>query len=103
MRAANWPLPPLVPDRVASLLRFPARLASGVIWVYQRTLSPMLVAISPNSGCRFSPTCSCYAREALAEHGFVSGLWLTARRLVKCGPWHPGGEDPRDVAVADPR
>ncbi|HVZ66447.1 MAG TPA: membrane protein insertion efficiency factor YidD [Lacunisphaera sp.] len=83
-----------MPDLVASLLRLPARLASGLIWIYQRTLSPLLVAISPNSGCRFSPTCSCYAREALAEHGLVYGLWLTVRRLVKCGPWHPGGEDP---------
>ncbi|HTL66975.1 MAG TPA: membrane protein insertion efficiency factor YidD [Lacunisphaera sp.] len=79
---------------MSDLVALPARLAGGLIWVYQRTLSPLLVAISPHGGCRFSPTCSCYARDALAEHGLIYGLWLTARRLVKCGPWHPGGEDP---------
>ena len=70
-----------------------ARAASGLIWVYQRTLSPALVALAPNSGCRFSPTCSHYGRQALHEHGFVLGSWLTLRRLSKCGPWHSGGED----------
>lgn len=80
-------------DFPTSLLRLPARAASGLIWIYQRAVSPALTVISPNAGCRFSPTCSHYAREALAEHGFVYGVYLTARRLVKCGPWHPGGED----------
>jgi putative membrane protein insertion efficiency factor len=83
-----------VSDFPTSLFRLPARAASGLIWIYQRAVSPALTVISPNTGCRFSPTCSHYAREALAEHGFVSGLYLTARRLLKCGPWHPGGEDP---------
>ena len=78
----------------ASLLRFPARAASGLIWVYQRTVSPALAALNPACGCRFSPTCSHYGRAALQEHGFLAGSWLTIRRLAKCGPWHPGGEDP---------
>lgn len=72
----------------------PARALSGLIWVYQRTLGPALLAMSPHAGCRFSPSCSHYAREALHVHGLVGGVWLTAVRLVKCGPWHPGGDDP---------
>jgi uncharacterized protein len=76
------------------LLTVPARLVSGLIWIYQRTLSPALVVINPTCGCRFAPTCSHYAREALQTHGLVAGLGLTVVRLAKCGPWHPGGEDP---------
>lgn len=72
----------------------PARAASGLVWVYQRTVSPALTAAFPACGCRFAPTCSHYAREALREHGFLSGLVLTVLRLAKCGPWHPGGLDP---------
>jgi len=64
------------------------------VWVYQKTVSPALAAANPLGGCRFAPTCSHYAREALREHGLFAGLALTARRLVKCGPWHPGGVDP---------
>ncbi len=77
----------------AWLLRLPARLLDGAIWVYQRTLSPALVALNPTCGCRFAPTCSHYAREALREHGLFVGVGLTVVRLAKCGPWHPGGED----------
>jgi len=76
------------------ILQLPARLLSGLIWVYQRTLSPVLVVINPHGGCRFAPTCSHYARTALMEHGLVAGVVLTVIRLAKCGPWHPGGEDP---------
>ena len=72
----------------------PARAVSGLVWVYQLTLSPALVALNPACGCRFAPTCSHYARGALREHGLVLGLFFTLRRLVKCGPWHPGGADP---------
>ena len=57
-------------------------------------MSPALVALNPTCGCRFAPTFSHYAREALATHGLLVGLFLTLRRLLKCGPWHPGGEDP---------
>jgi hypothetical protein len=78
----------------SALLSLPARAASGLVWVYQRTLSPALTAAFPACGCRFAPTCSHYAREALREHGFLAGLVLAAIRLAKCGPWHPGGLDP---------
>jgi len=43
--------------------------------------------------CRFYPTCSAYAAEAIARHGAAHGSWLALRRLVKCAPWHPGGVD----------
>lgn len=79
---------------IAWLAPLPARAASGLVWVYQRTVSPALAAVNPLCGCRFAPTCSHYAREALRAHGLLAGLALTARRVVKCGPWHPGGLDP---------
>jgi len=79
---------------LSQIVRLPARAASGLIWVYQRTVSPALAVMNPAFGCRFAPTCSCYAREALAGHGFIAGTALTLRRLAKCGPWHAGGEDP---------
>lgn len=53
-------------------------------------------AVSPFLGknCRFFPSCSVYAEEALVKHGALYGSWLILRRLFKCGPWHPGGADP---------
>jgi hypothetical protein len=78
-----------------SVARLPVHAALGLIAVYQRTLSPVLpVLFGPTCGCRFTPTCSHYAAEALRSHGFFSGLFLAARRLVKCTPLHPGGYDP---------
>lgn len=56
---------------------------------YRYFLSPML-----GPACRFHPSCSHYAEEALATHGLLSGGWLAARRICRCGPWHAGGYDP---------
>jgi uncharacterized protein len=56
---------------------------------YQYAIRPML---GPH--CRFYPSCSDYAREALEQHGTLRGLWLIARRLGRCHPYHPGGYDP---------
>jgi len=52
--------------------------------------------LSPFFGrqCRFYPTCSSYAREAIEAHGSVRGSWLAVKRILRCGPWHPGGMDP---------
>lgn len=55
---------------------------------YQRFVSPMLGA-----RCRFYPSCSVYAQEALATHGVLGGAWLALRRLGRCHPWHEGGFD----------
>ena len=53
------------------------------------------------SPCRFSPTCSAYAIEALQEHGTLRGLWLTVRRLVRCRPFGPSGWDPVPLSSSD--
>ncbi|MGH3438127.1 MAG: membrane protein insertion efficiency factor YidD [Sciscionella sp.] len=66
-----------------------ARPLIVVLRGYQRFISPLL----PPS-CRFYPSCSAYAVEALRVHGLLRGSWLAAWRLLKCGPWHPGGVDP---------
>lgn len=72
-----------------------AAAAAGLIRVYQRTASPLLpVLLGPACGCRFYPTCSAFAAEAVEAHGALKGGWLAARRLMKCTPLHPGGYDP---------
>jgi len=65
-----------------------AKSVLAILKVYQLTLSPLL-----GPRCRFHPTCSSYAMQAVREHGVRRGLGLTARRLAKCHPWHPGGID----------
>lgn len=70
-----------------------ARMLVGMIRVYQRLLSPVLVwCFGPR--CRFYPSCSSYACEALHVHGPLHGSWLAARRVLRCHPFHPGGFDP---------
>ncbi len=85
----------LVAQLLRSAARLPARAVLGLIWLYQRTLSPALpVVFGPGCGCRFAPTCSCYAAEAVRTHGVLTGSWLALRRLAKCNPLHSGGLDP---------
>ncbi len=66
-----------------------------LIRAYQYLLSLLL-----GSNCRFMPSCSAYAIEALRQHGLVRGGWLTVGRLLRCHPWHPGGLDPVSPAKA---
>ncbi|MGA0838905.1 MAG: membrane protein insertion efficiency factor YidD [Pseudomonadales bacterium] len=65
------------------------RFARALIRIYQLTLSPWI-----GRHCRFLPTCSAYADEAIATHGLRRGLMLTVRRLGRCHPFHAGGYDP---------
>ncbi|HBA84054.1 MAG TPA: membrane protein insertion efficiency factor YidD [Verrucomicrobia bacterium] len=64
------------------------RVLLGLIRGYQLLVSPWL-----GEHCRFYPTCSVYAAEAIRRHGAMKGLWLSVRRLTKCHPFHPGGVD----------
>lgn len=70
-------------------------LFTGLIQLYRYTISPLL-----GPRCRFWPSCSTYALEAIQLHGPWRGVWLAMCRLLKCHPWHPGGIDlvpePRD-------
>lgn len=65
----------------------------GVVRLYQWTLSPLLVAITGPS-CRFTPSCSHYAIEALAKHGVIKGSWYALYRILRCQPFARGGYDP---------
>ncbi|MCY3853209.1 MAG: membrane protein insertion efficiency factor YidD [Gammaproteobacteria bacterium] len=65
------------------------RLLIGLLRAYQYLLSPFF-----GQHCRFTPTCSQYAIDALREHGPWRGSMLAARRVLRCHPWHPGGMDP---------
>jgi putative membrane protein insertion efficiency factor len=66
-----------------------ARGAADILGAYKRFVSPLL----PRA-CRFQPTCSEYAREAILRHGFGTGVGLALRRLSRCHPFHKGGFDP---------
>lgn len=63
--------------------------------LYRATISPLLAALTgPGAGCRFEPTCSIYALEAVRRHGAGRGAWLALRRLARCHPWGGCGHDP---------
>jgi hypothetical protein len=66
-----------------------ARVLTAGVVVYQWTLRPFIGA-----QCRFEPSCSHYALEALSRHGAARGSLLAARRVLRCNPWMPGGHDP---------
>jgi putative membrane protein insertion efficiency factor len=70
-------------------------LVVAAIRAYRRFLSPVLPP-----ACRFHPTCSAYTLEAVERHGVARGLWLGARRILRCHPFHPGGVDPVPEEVA---
>lgn len=66
------------------------RVAVAPIAAYRRWISPL----KPAPTCRFHPTCSAYAQEAVLTHGILRGTVLAVQRILKCHPWHPGGLDP---------
>jgi putative membrane protein insertion efficiency factor len=71
---------------LAALLAWPLR---GLVWFYRNAISPLL-----GTHCRFQPTCSAYAEEALRHYGAFKGDWLVLRRMGRCHPWGGSGYDP---------
>ena len=67
----------------------PKRIMLGMIRFYRRFISPMFPPC-----CRFTPTCSAYALEAIQKYGALKGGYLAVRRIFRCNPFHPGGYDP---------
>ncbi len=65
------------------------RVLIVLVAAYRYAISPML-----GQSCRFHPSCSEYAQEALERHGALRGVWLALRRIGRCHPWHRGGYDP---------
>ena len=82
MTQADGRLAPARPSAAALVLM-------ALITGYRRFIGPLL---SPR--CRFAPSCSAYALEAVREHGAMRGTWLAVRRIGRCHPFHPGGFDP---------
>ena len=70
---------------IARVLGFPIL---ALLWIYQRMISPVLP-----QACRYYPSCSQYARDAVLLHGPLLGPWLALRRLLRCHPWAAGGPD----------
>jgi putative membrane protein insertion efficiency factor len=93
MSAVTW-----LRTTVGGVGRTAARGLIFVIQIYRHMVSPLRPAT-----CRFVPTCSQYAVEALSEYGLIKGSWLAVARLAKCGPWHPGGWDPIPEPVLESR
>ena len=71
-------------------------IARTLVWLLVAPVRAYQLVVSPLLGprCRFYPSCSAYAVDALRAHGPVRGLWLAGRRLLRCHPWNPGGPDP---------
>lgn len=84
-----------IPSRLAAL---PATVLVGAVRVYQWTLRPVIGA-----NCRFEPSCSHYAIEALRRHGALRGTALSARRVLRCNPWTAGGYDPVPPCPCSPK
>ena len=76
--------------------RFKAALLTIVLWPLLMLVKGYRYFISPLLGqnCRFYPSCSAYAEEALITHGPAKGSWLAIHRICRCHPWHAGGYDP---------
>lgn len=73
------------------------RLPLAALAFYRRWVSPIL-----GSHCRYYPSCSQYAQEAIERHGVLGGAWLSLKRIGRCHPWHSGGFDPVPTANKNP-
>ena len=91
-RAVPVPAHAAVPRRTMSPLQY---ALIGLLRVYRKLVSPLYGQV-----CRFFPSCSAYALEAVTVHGAAKGSWLAARRLLRCHPWNPGGVDHVPASVS---
>ena len=66
-----------------------SKIALWLLAAYRYAISPVL-----GPACRFHPSCSQYAQEAIERYGLARGIWLSVRRILRCNPWHCGGHDP---------
>lgn len=73
------------------MMHWPRKAADFAIRFYQAAISPML-----GRNCRYTPTCSQYARQAIQKYGLIRGGWKAFRRILRCNPLFPGGYDPLD-------
>jgi putative membrane protein insertion efficiency factor len=95
MKKRLWPAIAIVLVAIALDLRRPppdqlaTRMAVGAIHAYQATLSPLYTRLGVR--CRFTPTCSHYGEAVIQKFGAVSGGWMAAKRIFRCGPWTPAG------------
>ena len=80
---------PTLPQKTIHFAMVPTMVAQGLIRFYQMTISQ----VTPSS-CRFVPTCSEYAFDAIGKYGLLRGVWLGTRRLARCHPFNAGGYDP---------
>lgn len=78
---------------IGQLFALPLR---GLVWIYRYAISPLIGA-----NCRYLPTCSAYAEEALRTHGAFKGGWLALKRIGRCHPWGGSGFDPVPEADGD--
>ena len=84
-------------NRPTGILKRTGRLLSRtMVWILCLPILFYRTCISPFTppSCRFTPTCSAYALEALRKHGAIKGLWLAAKRILRCNPWGGSGYDP---------
>jgi hypothetical protein len=81
------------------MLRLLNQILMMLVRLYRCTLSPVLAFLLPGAGCRFQPTCSGYALEALERHGPWRGGWLSLKRIARCHPWGGCGHDPVPPAL----
>jgi putative membrane protein insertion efficiency factor len=73
---------------LAFIVGLPRLAVIGFLIAYRKVVSPLYGPV-----CRFYPSCSAYALEAVTVHGFLRGMWLASWRLVRCNPWNDGGVD----------
>jgi putative membrane protein insertion efficiency factor len=101
--AKNFPMTnvQVAPSATTAVSSFVIRVLTLAIRVYQLTISPAQAFLfGPAGGCRFTPTCSQYALDAIRSQGAIAGGWLAVKRICRCHPWGRCGHDPAPTTEA---